>query len=128
MQSYMKSSRLSTSLFLCASLAVAFLFAMPHAAFAHALLQTSNPAANATVHPGVVPVLLTYNSRVDAAHSSLSLVLAGKAQPLAIDVKAPANVLRTQTPPLKAGHYELRWQVVASDGHISRGQFSFDVK
>lgn len=124
----MKSPRLSTSLLFCVSLTVAFLFTMPHVAFAHALLQSSSPAANATVHPGVVPVLLTYNSRVDAAHSSLSLVFEGKAQPLAIDAKAPANVLRTKTPPLKAGHYDLRWQVVASDGHISRGQFSFDVK
>jgi methionine-rich copper-binding protein CopC len=115
-------------LFLCASLIFSILFVLPRAAHAHAMLQKSDPAANASVHPGVVPVVLTFNSRVDAAHSTLSLLLDGKPQPLAINMKAAPNVLRAQTAPLKAGHYVLRWQAVASDGHITRGEVPFDVK
>lgn len=124
------SQKLLHSLKVSSSLAILslLLLLLPRAAFAHALLQTSSPAANATVHEGVVPVVLTYNSRVDAAHSSLSLLVGEKAQPIAIDTKAPPNVLRSQTPALKAGHYVVRWQAVAADGHISRGQIAFDVK
>jgi hypothetical protein len=107
----------------------AFLFvALTGKAYAHAILQKSGPTANSVVHPGVVPVVLTFNSRVDAAHSSLSLLQDGKAQPLAIDAKAAPNVLRSQTSPLQPGHYVVRWQAVASDGHISRGEVPFDVK
>lgn len=107
---------------------MASVLALPRNAFAHATLQSSTPAADAVVREGAVPLVLTYNSRVDAAHSSLALIADGEPQTLVIDMKSPANVLRSQTPPLKTGHYQVRWQVVASDGHISRGQFAFDVK
>jgi methionine-rich copper-binding protein CopC len=100
----------------------------PRAAFAHAALQTAVPAANSTVHAGVVPIILTYNSRVDAAHSSLSLLKGGQAQQLVIDGKAAPNALKSQTNPLAPGHYILRWQAVAADGHISRGEVAFEVK
>ena len=57
------------------ALAIALLFLLPHAAFAHAVLVKSSPAQGATVTAGgVVNVTLTYNSRIDVAHSSLHLV------------------------------------------------------
>ena len=97
---------------------------------AHAVLQTSTPAANATIGAaGNVPIVLSFNSRIDAAHSSLSLVATdGKAIPLGIDTKAEPNILRSNASELKPGHYSVRWQVVASDGHISRGTLSFNVR
>jgi methionine-rich copper-binding protein CopC len=104
------------------------LLVLPGKAHAHAILQKSDPPANSAVRPGVVPVVLTFNSRVDAAHSSLSLVQNGKVQPLVIDAKAAPNVLRGQTAPLQPGHYVVRWQAVASDGHVSRGEIPFDAK
>jgi methionine-rich copper-binding protein CopC len=104
------------------------LLVLPRMAFAHAILQSSNPVAKSTVHAGVLPVILTYNSRVDAAHSSLSLLKDNQAHPLTIDSKADPNVLKSQTSPLTPGHYVLRWQAVAADGHISRGEVPFDVK
>jgi methionine-rich copper-binding protein CopC len=113
------------AIFFCA---VALFLVSSQTAHAHAILQKSNPAANATVAAGVIPVLLTYNSRVDAAHSSLSLLADGKTQPLAIDAKAAPNVLSSRTAPLQPGHYILRWQAVAADGHVSRGQIAFTVK
>jgi len=111
-----------------ASLLFLLSLVLPGIAHAHAVLQKSDPAANGVVHAGVVPVLLTYNSRVDAAHSSLSLLKDGKSQSLVIDAKAAPNVLQSQTPALTPGHYVLHWQAVASDGHMSRGEIAFEVK
>jgi methionine-rich copper-binding protein CopC len=110
-------------------------FAIPRTAEAHAVLQKSEPAANAaidlgTLHVGMLPIELTFNSRIDAAHSSLSLHGAdGKPIVLTpIDLNANPNILRCTAPSIHPGHYSLHWQVVASDGHISRGAIPFDVR
>jgi len=109
-------------------MALCLLSCVPRA-LAHAVLQKSSPAIDASVHPGAVPVLLTFNSRIDAGHSSLSLLLPdGKPVSLAIDTTAAANVVRSQTSPLAPGKYALRWQVMATDGHITRGEVPFVVK
>lgn len=102
-------------------------------AFAHAVLQKSTPAANSTIAgtgDAGLPIMLTFNSRIDAAHSVLMLVAAPSAKPLplTIDKKAEPNVLKSIAAGLKPGHYQLQWQVVASDGHISRGVVPFDVR
>jgi methionine-rich copper-binding protein CopC len=110
------------------ALAIALLFLLPHAAFAHAVLVKSSPAQGATVKAGDVEITLTYNSRIDAQHSSLHLTgLDGKAQTLAVDAHAAPNLLVAKAGALAAGAYKLEWQVQATDGHISRGAVSFRV-
>jgi copper resistance protein C len=108
------------------ALAIALLFLIPHAAFAHAVLVKSSPAEGKTVKVGDVEITLTYNSRIDALHSSLHLVGPdGKAQTLAVDAHAAPNLLVSKAAGLAAGTYKLQWQVQASDGHISRGVITF---
>ena len=107
--------------------------ALPQTALAHAVLQASAPEANATIERaklgGALPIQLTFNSRIDAAHSSLSLLAPdGKPVPLVVDTKADANVLRSHAAGIQPGRYSLRWQVVAADGHITRGAISFNVR
>jgi methionine-rich copper-binding protein CopC len=102
---------------------------LPHAALAHAVLVRSTPAAHAAVKPGDLPITLTYNSRIDASRSSLVLVGAdGKRQPLAAEKQAGANVLSTKATGLKAGSYTVEWQVLSTDGHITRGKIDFRVE
>ena len=108
------------------ALAIALLLLLPHAAFAHALLVKSSPAQGATVKAGDVDITLTYNSRIDALHSSLHLIGPdGKAQTLAVDAHGAPNLLVAKAAALLAGAYKLEWQVQASDGHISRGVVAF---
>ena len=111
------------------ALTIALLFLLPHAAFAHAVLVKSSPAQGATVTAGgVVNVTLTYNSRIDVVHSSLHLVVpVGKAKSLAVDAHAAPNLLVAKAPVLTAGAYKLEWQVMATDGHITRGTVEFRV-
>ena len=109
-------------------LAVALLFVLPHAAFAHAVLVKSLPAQGATVKAGDVDIALTFNSRIDVLHSSLHLVGPdGKANTLAMDNHAEPNLLKSKASGLTPGAYKLEWQVQASDGHISRGVIAFRV-
>jgi methionine-rich copper-binding protein CopC len=111
-----------------ALLAIVFLLLLPHAAFAHAVLVKSSPAQGASVKAGDLDVTLTYNSRIDALHSSLHLIGPdGKAQTLAVDGHAAPNLLVAKAAALTAGAYKLQWQVQASDGHISRGVVAFRV-
>jgi len=110
------------------ALAVALLLLLPHAAFAHAVLVKSTPAQGATVKTGNLDITLTYNSRIDALHSSLHLIGPdGKAQTLAVDDHAAPNLLLSKAAGLTPGAYKLEWQVQASDGHISRGVVAFHV-
>ncbi len=111
------------------ALAIALLFLVPHSAFAHAVLVKSSPAQGATVKAGDLDIALTYNSRIDALHSSLHLVGSdGKAHTLAVDGHAAPNLLASKGAGLTAGEYKLEWQVQASDGHISRGVVAFRVE
>jgi copper resistance protein C len=95
----------------------------------HAILKSSSPASGGSVIRPDVPVTLTFNVRVDAARSKLQLVM-----PDATIVELP--VIKWSTPDtlvskltgLKPGTYIIRWQVLAPDGHISRGEIPFTVK
>ncbi len=103
--------------------------AVTNAAFAHAVLVSSSPQANAMIHGDSTEVILEFNSRIDAARSSLTLIVPdGRQQPLAPDLHTRPNVLESTAAHLGKGSYTLRWQVLASDGHITRGALSFAVR
>ncbi len=110
-----------------ASLAV-LLFAAAPSAFAHAILIHSTPADQAVVHSRNVDLTLDYNSRVDAARSTLTLTgPAGTNLPVQIESSAKPSELKAIASNLASGTYHIHWQVLASDGHITRGQVEFTV-
>ncbi len=98
-----------------------------HPAAAHAILIASEPQQGASVPAGKVAIHLQYNSRIDRARSRLVLTAPDHSQvtlPIAAE-GAPdeMNTAATLTP----GPYALRWQVLAIDGHITRGDVTFTV-
>lgn len=97
-------------------------------AFAHAVLLESSPALKSSISGPDVPLRLRFNVRVDAARSRLTLVDPdGSLQTLQISRQDPPNMLSAQARGLRPGVYRLRWQVLASDGHITRGEIPFTV-
>lgn len=111
---------------LLAGLAAALVGA-PLPALAHAILVDSEPAVLGRVAAGHIVLRLRYNSRVDAARSRLLLVRPDKSQaPLAIGPDSTENVLVSEAT-LAPGEYTVRWQVLAVDGHITRGDLPFTV-
>jgi methionine-rich copper-binding protein CopC len=106
--------------------AITFLIVAPAAA--HAVLLESSPPLNSFVLGPNVPVKLRFNVRIDAIRSRLTLLRPdGSAQALEISKQAPADTLSADATGLAAGAYRLRWQVLASDGHITRGEIPFTV-
>ncbi len=112
-----------------AFLAVLFLgaAAAPLPAAAHAILMESVPASNATAKGPDVAFDLRFNSRIDHKRSRLTLTLPDQSQRvLPIDADGPDDRLDTKAT-LQPGTYSLRWQVLAIDGHITRGDVPFTV-
>ncbi len=122
----MQSSALR-GLAVAALLAGTVLHSLP--ASAHAIVVSSSPALNATLPAGDMRAVLRFNSRIDAERSRLSLIRAdGSAESLPLDKSAAPDELVARRSALPPGHYRLRWQVLAVDGHITRGDIPFTVK
>ena len=103
------------------------LMLLPALAHAHAILEDSDPKAGGAVAAGKVTLTLRFNSRIDRARSRLILTQpAGAKVTLPIDPEGTPDVLTT-TVILTAGAHVLRWQVLAIDGHITRGDLPFRV-
>jgi copper resistance protein C len=93
-------------------------FVVVRIAQAHAILKESSPVANSTVKGPDVPIRLRYNVRVDATRSNMDLTMEKQSAPDVMSAKATG---------LKPGAYRIRWQVLAPDGHITRGEIPFSV-
>ena len=99
----------------------------PHVAAAHAILEASEPANGAHVQAGAITLRFRYNSRIDRARSGLTLIRPDQKKiSLPIDPAGPPDLLST-TLTLTPGPYVVRWQVLAVDGHITRGDVTFTV-
>lgn len=97
-------------------------------ATAHAIIVEAHPAMDAVVQGKTVAIQLRFNSRIDRARSRLTLFGAdGKETPVSLAKNAAPDVLAAELADLAPGAYRLRWQVLAVDGHITRGDIPFTV-
>ena len=98
--------------------------------FAHAILVQSTPKPNEVLAGPAFTLALTFNSRVDQARSSLVLEKADHSTSkvtISLDPASP-DKLTGKVSSLTPGPYKLHWQVLAVDGHITRGEVPFQVK
>jgi copper resistance protein C len=94
---------------------------------AHAILEESEPANGARIAAGRIVLRLRYNSRIDRERSRLTLTRPDQTRStLTIDPDGPPDIL-TAAVTLTPGAYVVRWQVLAIDGHITRGDVAFTV-
>ena len=102
---------------------------VPRVARAHAVLVLSSPVANSTLQGPDIPITMKFNSRVDASRSTIRLSTPdGQAKTLTIDAGATPDTITAKAAGLSPGKYAIQWQVLAVDGHITRGQIPFVVK
>jgi methionine-rich copper-binding protein CopC len=98
-------------------------------ACAHAIVERSSPAAHAVVAPGQVMVTIDFNTRLDHARSRLSLEAPGGAvSRVALEANTPATAIGGRCELNSEGLWKLKWQVLAADGHITRGEIPFVVR
>ncbi|MFH6566439.1 MULTISPECIES: copper homeostasis periplasmic binding protein CopC [Pseudomonas] len=105
------------------------LMAGASAAFAHAHLEQSTPAADSTVS-NVKELRLAFTEGVEQAFTKV--VLTHDQAPVAVSsIKTePANkkiLIVTPAQPLPAGTYNVKWNAVSVDTHKSTGDYSFTV-
>ena len=97
-------------------------------AAAHAVIVSASPTADQHVASGKLAVRIEFNSRIDKARSRLQVTApAGDKSDVAIDQGGEPNIVTGTTADLSPGAYVLRWQVLAIDGHITRGDIPFVV-
>lgn len=103
-------------------------------AHAHAVVVASDPPAGAALTVPPTQVMVRFNSRIDHARSRLTLVgpqfgqdaatqaleAAAGTDPVALEAAVPGG--------MAAGAWRLRWQVLAVDGHITRGDIPFTLR
>jgi copper resistance protein C len=126
---YMKLFHFSRSA-LRALMSGAAALVMTSTAFAHAHMVSSEPAANAEVAaPDAVTIHFT--EPLEPAFSKITLDDASgkEAVTTASEVDGKdAKRMRLATPQLPQGRYAVHWVAVATDGHRTQGDFSFNVK
>lgn len=100
---------------------------LPSVPQAHAILEESRPPIGGSVPAGRLALWLRYNSRLDRARSRLTLTRPDHSQVvLPIDPEGPPAILTAHLD-VTPGAYSVRWQVLAVDGHITRGDVPFTV-
>ena len=96
-------------------------------ASAHAILVDSTPKPNGTLSAGHVQLVFKYNSKIDQHRSRLTLVKSDQSETvLTIAADSKSNELDASAD-LSPGSYIVRWQALALDGHITRGDVPFTV-
>jgi copper resistance protein C len=122
-----RERRLPTSPLLRRALLAALCLLLPSLAHAHAILVASQPPAGGSVAAGPIAMEFRYNSRIDRGRSRLTLTRPDHSQTvLTIAPDGPPDLLTTNAV-LTEGAYTVRWQVLAVDGHITRGDVPFTV-
>jgi methionine-rich copper-binding protein CopC len=103
----------------------------PAAAWAHAYLVRSSPAARAVVARSPERVQLWFNERLEPAYSRVSVWSQDGQRVDAGDVQVtPAEPTRlsVRVPPLAAGGYTVKYRVLSVDGHVVEAEFVFTVR
>jgi copper transport protein len=98
-------------------------------AFAHAVLESTDPGAGATVKTSPERVLLTYTEPVEVA---LGGVRVFDSRGRRLDVGEPthpngARTVASELPGLDDGTYVVTWRVLSADSHPIQGAFTFTV-
>jgi copper resistance protein C len=97
-------------------------------AVAHALVVESAPASDSSVAGPEIPITLRFNSRLDHQRSRLTLIGPdGTERRLTLSQASAPDILQAMASGVAPGAYKLRWQVLAIDGHITRGDIPFRV-
>jgi methionine-rich copper-binding protein CopC len=104
-------------------------FFFTRAVDAHAVLVKATPAPYQLVDGPDVHIRLQFNSRIDAKRSRLSIISSsGEDRTIQISGASTPDCVDSKITGMAVGVYLLRWQVLAADGHISRGQVPFKVR
>jgi copper transport protein len=112
-----------------ALVAVLTALAFPASAFAHASLEHTWPSFRQRVETSPASVRLNFDQTVTALPGSVTVYSAGgKVVSSAARSGADKHFVVTPVRRLPKGPYTVRWHVLATDGHVVSGVFTFGVR
>ncbi|MES2355533.1 MAG: copper resistance CopC family protein [Pseudomonadota bacterium] len=95
-------------------------------AFAHAMLEKSDPANGAVLQ--AVPKNITLQFGHPAKLTTLKLNNGDKDIPVTIDLAAAASTtFVVPLPSLEKGKYQVKWSALSGDAHVMTGVLSFTI-
>ncbi|MCU1359885.1 MAG: uncharacterized protein JWN99_1174 [Ilumatobacteraceae bacterium] len=97
---------------------------------AHAGLETSIPAASATLEEAPDNIVLDFDEPIDASVASIQLFDASAKRVLIGEPTASQgddSIVLASLPDLDDGIYAVVWRVASVDGHVVDGAFSFEI-
>jgi hypothetical protein len=109
-------------------LVVALLCAGMPAAYAHAFLDTADPAVGATLNAAPTIVTLTFSEGLEPHFSSITVVDAAGQRVDLDDFHALADNpkrIAVGLKPLVPGSYKVLWRATSTDAHKTNGSYSF---
>ncbi|HEX6081334.1 MAG TPA: copper resistance CopC family protein [Methylomirabilota bacterium] len=123
------TARRAAGLALAAILGIIWTCGAPAAAHAHAIILESTPAAG-SAGPAPKRLVLRFNSRLEKSLCSVQLVGPGQRSIALMHLEpdaAPDTLAYSLPPALPPGDYQVRWKVMAADGHVTEGAVPFTV-
>jgi methionine-rich copper-binding protein CopC len=97
----------------------------------HITLDKSVPADGETVTGDVREIRLFLSGAPLMRGASVRIVTSGRqlmrSSPPAADPADPKQIFVQVDPPLPPGAYVVQWRCIADDGHVMRGDFTFEV-
>jgi len=94
-------------------------------ALAHAKLVSSSPAANQTVTPPPTSLTLKFSESIEVRFAQVTLSDAGGTAVKTGSVTQDPGDRAILIVPLADGQYTVSWQIVAADGHKTKGTYHF---
>lgn len=97
----------------------------------HAVLQRAEPRVESRLKRAPDEVKLSFSERLEPAYSRLSVVNERGEQVDRRDSRvdrADPTLLRATLPPLPPGTYKVLWRVLAIDGDVTEGAFTFRIE
>ena len=114
-----------------AALSVIGVLSVPVLLFAHAHLRRSEPASRDRLTIPPAAIRLWFSERPELAFTRVRLRAADSTEmPLGAVARMSDDALGLTIPvpkTLAAGAYTVLWQTAAADGHLSRGNFAFEI-
>jgi len=100
-------------------------------AFAHAVLEFSEPARRALLYRAPEQVVLTFNEPVEIQFSKILLM--DSEDKIIVSSSKLKNIydnnsIGMQIPKLTSGIYFIQFQVLSIDGHKVKGRYKFTIK
>ncbi|MDR3440482.1 copper homeostasis periplasmic binding protein CopC [Telmatospirillum sp.] len=105
-------------------------FACANPAFAHAHLVSSAPAANDMAMPAPTELRLQFSEGIELKFAKVTLAGSNKKAVATGVVKLDPHddklLIVPLAAPLEDGKYTVDWEVVSTDGHKTKGEYSFE--